>query len=68
MKQFETGDVVRVRCYGGKRRENVVWSVGARIVYLCSRTQFAALRAGKEAPEPIGFPERDIETVIAHVQ
>jgi hypothetical protein len=66
MKQFETGDVVRVKCFNGERRENVVWTAGARLVYLCSRAQFAALVAGRAAAAPIGFPARDVETVIGH--
>lgn len=61
MKQFETGLRVGVVCHGGKRRENVVWERGERVVYLCSERQFAALRAGLPAPPPIGFSIEDVE-------
>lgn len=66
MKHFVSGDVVRVRCYGGEKRENVVWATGEQLVYLCSRAQYQALRSGIDAPEPIGFPVRDVEDVVRH--
>lgn len=62
MKQeFVTGQKVLALCSNGDRRQNVVWIQGERVVYLCSERQYGALREGKAAPSPIGFPTRDVE-------
>lgn len=64
MKQeFVTGQKVLALCSSGDRRKNVVWTQGERVVYLCSERQYTALRAGRSAPAPIGFPANDLERV-----
>lgn len=57
------GKRVVAHCHNDLRRENIVWELGRRVVYLCSEPQYMALREGRHAPPPIGFPIHDVEPV-----
>ncbi len=57
---FDKGSRIRVKCRGGGVRTNVVWEVAEGLVYLCSERQYEDLKAGREAPPPIGFPLEDV--------
>jgi hypothetical protein len=57
------GKRVVARCHDGTERENVVWETGKDVVYLCSEAQFQALKEGRSAAPPIGFPLRVVEPV-----
>ncbi len=61
---LDRGKMVEVNCFDGTRRRNIVWEIGERVVYLCSPRQYEAMRAGRAAPPPIGFPIRDVEPTV----
>lgn len=56
------GEVVKVRCAGGKVATNRVWEDLGAVVMVCSERQFKALNSGFDAPAPIGFRRSDVFT------
>ncbi|MEY2168851.1 MULTISPECIES: hypothetical protein [unclassified Rhodanobacter] len=58
--EFQTGDRVRVRTFGGDWVERIVVAVEHGKVFVSTSQGFAALMRG-EASADIGFPMRDVE-------
>lgn len=58
---FRKGQNVSVRLHGGSVVTRRVWSEDEKAVFLCSNEQYEALKAGHDAPPPIGFPRSDVQ-------
>jgi hypothetical protein len=54
------GDKVRVRVFGGKIIERIVWDAEESVLYLCSPRSFEALIADDATYQPIGFPRDSV--------
>ena len=61
-QQFECGQVVRAKAYGGEILERrVVVDLGRTVVVCCESEYQKATAEGRE-PEGVGFPREDISS------
>ena len=60
LTKLSKGDVVMVKCAGGKVATNMVWQDLGAVVMVCSERQFNALNGDFDAPMPIGFRRSDV--------
>ena len=60
---MDRGQHVRVKTYGGKYVNRVVWSDQERGILICTEEGFA--RAQREEYEPVcvGFPREDVKPI-----
>ena len=51
------GKKVKVRVFGGKIVDRVIWEKVGSVVFLCSERSYQWLLDGEDCPQPVGFPE-----------
>ena len=51
------GTKVKVRVFGGKIVDRVIWEKVGSVVFLCTDRSYRWLLDGEEGPQPVGFPE-----------
>ena len=59
-RQFQRGQIVKVKAYGGEMLERRVVADLGRTVVICNEEEYQTANRGGRQPEGVGFPRADI--------
>lgn len=57
-----SGEAIKVKTHSGEVVERFVWEDAGDVVFVCTRRVYDMLKAGFDAPLPIGFPKSSVVT------